>query len=195
MTPEEYKQKQWGKRPPPIDGNGVKKHSFIKSRIKIGKGITNHEEEPKFRLFGKFMIHMPQLHKENILNLKYQSNGPIPSIKPVRVDDNYKEFVLDVIHSGRVNDRHFKSLTEPEQTHFVKITRGAGIIEHLKLKTQNHDKEEEELKRLELLIGEVDAGNDNDKMIKEAKTLIKKFVSNGRINKNKGMDMLMTLEK
>jgi hypothetical protein len=184
-------------------GNGVKaqlthngkKHSFIKSRIKIGKGITNHEEEPKFRLFGKFMIHMPQLHKENILNLKYQSNGPIPSIKPVRVDENYKEFVLDVIHSGRVNDRHFKSLTEPEQIHFVKITRGAGIIEHLKLKTQNHDKEAEELKRLELLIGEVEAGNDNDKMIKEAKTLIKKFVSNGRINKNKGMDMLMTLEK
>jgi len=178
-----------------LRGDGMKKHSFIKSRIKIGKGITSHEEEPKFRLFGKFMIHMPQLHKENILNLKYQSNGPIPSIKPVRVDDNYKEFVLDVIHSGRVNDRHFKSLTEPEQNHFVKITRGAGIIEHLKLKTQNHDKEAEELKRLELLIGEVEAGNDNDKMIKEAKTLIKKYVSNGRINKNKGMDMLMILEK
>jgi hypothetical protein len=176
-------------------GRGMKKQPFIKNRIKIGKGITNHEEEPKFRLFGKFMIHMPQLHKDNILNLKYQSNGPIPSIKPVRVDDNYKEFVLDVIHSGRVNDRHFKSLTEPEQNHFIKITRGAGIIEHLKLKTQNHDKEAEELKRLELLIGEVEAGNDNDKMIKEAKTLIKKYVSNGRINKNKGMDMLMILEK
>ena len=172
-----------------------KKQSFIKSRIKIGKGIEKHIDEPKFRAFGKFMILMPQLRKENILNLKYQSNGPIPSIKPVKIDDNYKEFVIDVLDSGRVNDRHYKSLTEPEQMHFIKITRGAGIFDHLKLKNENHNKETEELKRLELLLGECEAGNDNEKMIKEAKTLIKKYVSNGRINKNKGMDMLMTLEK
>lgn len=164
---------------------------FMKRRIKIGKGIEIKKDEPKFRAFGKYIIHMPQLHNNNILNFKHQSGGPIPSIKAVNVDDNFKEFVLDVINSGRVNERHYESLTEPEKNHFLKTVRGAGIINDLKLKNSNHDKEKEDIERLELLIGEYNAGNDNEKMIKEAKTLIKKYISNGRISRQKGLEMLL----
>jgi len=167
---------------------------FMKRRIKIGKGIEIKKDEPKFRAFGKYIIHMPQLHNNNILNFKHQSGGPIPSIKAVNVDDNFKEFILDVINSGRVNDRHYESLTEPEKNHFLKAVRGAGIINDLKLKNLNHDKEKEDIERLELLIGEYNAGNDNEKMIKEAKTLIKKYVSNGRISRQKGLEMLLEFD-
>ena len=64
----------------------------------------------------------------------------------------------------------------------------------LKFKTPVEDKEEEDIKRLQLLFGELNAGNDNPNMIKECKVLIKKYISNGRINKNKGLEMLMELE-
>jgi len=167
---------------------------FMKRRIKIGKGIEIKKDEPKFRAFGKYIIHMPQLNNSNILNFKHQSGGPIPSIKAVNVDDNFKEFVLDVLNSGRVNDRHYESLTEPEKNHFLKVVRGAGIINDLKLKTKNNDKEKEDIERLELLIGEYNAGNDNEKMIKEAKTLIKKYISNGRISRQKGLEMLLEFD-
>jgi hypothetical protein len=167
---------------------------FIKRRIKIGKGLEVRNDEPKFRQFGKYIIHMPQLRNNNILNLKHKSGGSIPSIKPVYIEDNFKEFIIDILDSGRVNDRHYQSLTEPEQNHFLKAVRGAGIIDDLKLKTKNHDKEQEEIKRLELLLGEVNAGNDNAGILKEARTLIKKYVSNGRISRQKGLDMLLELE-
>ena len=167
---------------------------FIKRRIKIGKGLEVRNDEPKFRQFGKYIIHMPQLRNNNIFNLKHKSGGSIPSIKPVHIEDNYKDFVIDVLDSGRVNDRHYKSLTEPEQNHFLKAVRGAGIIHDLKLKATNQDKEQEEIKRLELLLGEVNAGNDNASIIKEARILIKKYVSNGRISRQKGLDMLLELE-
>jgi len=167
---------------------------FIKRRIKIGKGLEVRNDEPKFRQFGKYIIHMPQLRNNNILNLKHKSGGSIPSIKPVHVDDNYKDFIIDILDSGRVNDRHYTSLTEPEQNHFLKAVRGAGIIDDLKLKTKNNDIEKEEIKRLELLLGEVNAGNDNAGILKEARTLIKKYVSNGRISRQKGLDMLLELE-
>jgi hypothetical protein len=167
---------------------------FIKRRIKIGKGLELRNDEPKFRQFGKYIIHMPQLRNNNILNLKHKSGGSIPSIKPVHVDDNYKEFVIDILDSGRVNDKHYKSLTEPEQNHFLKAVRGAGMIDFLKLKTSNYDKEQEDIKRLELLLGEVNAGNDNAGILKEARTLIKRYVSNGRISRQKGLDMLLELE-
>jgi hypothetical protein len=167
---------------------------FIKRRIKIGKGIEIKKDEPKFRAFGKYIIHMPQLHNQNILNFKHKSGGTIPSIKPVNVNDNFKDFVLDVLESGKVNDRHYESLTEPEKNHFLKVVRGAGIVNDLKLKNANDDKEKEDIERLELLIGEYNAGNDNANMIKEAKVLIKKYVSNGRISRQKGLEMLMEFD-
>lgn len=224
MTPEEYKQKQWGTKPAPTTGQGMKKKKykddsssdednihidinshngknyhmqgdgFIKRRIKIGKGIEINKDEPKFRAFGKYIIHMPQLHNNNILNFKHKSGGTIPSIKPVNIDDNFKDFIIDVLDSGRVNDRHFDSLTEPEKNHFIKVVRGAGIINDLKLKQSNYDAEKKDLDRLDLLLGEINAGNDNTNMIKEAKILIKKYVSNGRISRQKGFDMLAELE-
>jgi hypothetical protein len=126
---------------------------FIKRKIKIGKGIEINKDEPRFRAFGKYIINMPQLHNNNILNFKHKSGGTIPSIKPVNIDENFKDFILDVLNSGRVNDRHFDSLTEPEKNHFIKVVRGAGIMEHLKLKQSNHDFEKKELDRLELLLG------------------------------------------
>jgi hypothetical protein len=223
MTPEEYKHEKWG-TPLPTTGQGMKKkkgkddsssdednihidinshngknyhmngEGFIKRRIKIGKGIELKKDEPKFRAFGKYIIHMPQLHNNNILNFKHKSGGTIPSIKPVEINDNFKDFILDVIDSGRVNDKHYDSLTEPEKNHFIKVVRGAGIIQDLKLKQSNHDAEKEDLNRLDLLLGEIDAGNDNEKMIKEAKVLIKRYVANGRISRQKGFDMLSELE-
>ena len=171
-----------------MDGDGLAK-SFMKRRIKIGKGIEVDKQEPTYKLFGKYVIHIPQLHN-NVLNFRYKSLGP-STIRPVEVDDNFKEFMFDVLESGRVNDRHYKTLTEAERNHFLRAVKGAGIIDTLKLKNENFEKDKEEEERLELLLGEINAGNDNDKIIKEAKTIIKKYISNGKISRQKGLDMLM----
>jgi len=176
-------------------GKGVRKnYAFNGRRIKLGKGVSINKDMPKYREFGKYIVHYPQLIEENVLNLKFPSTGTIPSIKPVHIDDNFKEFIIDVLDWGKVNQRHYDSLTEPEKSHFLKIARGAKVLNTLKFKTPVEDKEEEDIKRLQLLFGELNAGNDNPNMIKECKVLIKKYISNGRINKNKGLEMLMELE-
>jgi ribosomal protein S16 len=174
------------------EGRGTKK-TFKPNRIKLGKGIAI-PEQPKYVEFGKFIIHYPQLTESNILNLKFPSTGTIPHIKPVYIDDNFKEFIIDTLNTGRVNNRHFDSLTEPEKAHFTKIARGAKLTETLNLKPLTEDKEKDELNRLQLILGEINAGNDNDKLLKEARSLVKKYIANGRINKNKGLDILLELQ-
>jgi len=170
-----------------------KEGGFLSRRIKIGKGVSV-ADEPKYREFGKYIVHIPQLKNDNVLNIKFPSTGTIPSIKPVNVDENYKQFFLDVLESGKVNQRHYDSLTEPEKSHFTKVARGAKVMGVLQIKPNDDDEEVKDIKRLELLFGEINAGNDNDKMVKECKMLIKKYIANGRINKNKGLEMLMELE-
>lgn len=176
-----------------INGVGVKdnKYSFVKARIKIGKGLTVNEDEPRFQTFGKYILHIPFLKEKNILNFRYPSTGMIPSIKPVEINDNYKEFILDLLDTGKLNNRHYETLTQPEQEHFIKVARGAKLLDSLKIKNNLEDNETKDLKRLELLYGEYKAGNDNEKMVKEAKGLIKKYIANGGLNKNKGLEMLL----
>ena len=172
-------------------GKGVLK-KFTHTRIKIGKGIEV-EEEPKFKTFGKYIIHMRHLADNNVLNVKFPSGGTIPSIKPVQIDDNFKDFIYDVLNSGKMNERHFNNLTKSEQNHFVKIAKGAKLINKLGIKTNDDLTSEAEVNRFELLKGEYDAGNNNGNLVKELRGLVIKFMKGGRINKKQGMDFLLEL--
>lgn len=171
-----------------VDGLG-----FMNRKIKIGKGIAV-EEQPRYKTFGKYIIHMPYLENDNVLNVKFQSMGSIPSIKPVSIDDNFKEFVLDIMNTGGVNQKHYNSLTEPEKTYFHKIVKGAGLSNTLKFKADDKIDDKKDVKRLDILVGQIVAGNDNDKVLKEAKELIRKCVENGSITRHRGMDLLFQIE-
>ena len=171
-----------------IDGMG-----FMNRKIKIGKGIAV-EEQPRYKTFGKYIIHMPYLENDNVLNVKFQSMGSIPSIKPVCIDDNFKDFILDIMNTGCVNQKHYNSLTEPEKAHFHKIVKGAGLSNTLKFKQDDKIDDKKDVKRLDILVGQVVAGNDNDKVLKEAKELIRKCVENGSITRHRGMDLLFQIE-
>jgi hypothetical protein len=171
-----------------VDGMG-----FINRKIKIGKGIAV-EEQPRYRTFGKYIIHMPFLENDSVLNVKFQSMGSIPSIKPVSIDDNFKEFVMDILNSGQVNQKHYNSLTEAEKAHFHKIVKGAGLTNTLKFKPDDKIDDKKDVKRIDVLVGQIIAGNDNDRVFKEAKELIKKCVANGSITKHKAMDLLFQIE-
>jgi hypothetical protein len=171
-----------------VDGMG-----FMNRKIKIGKGIAV-EEQPRYKTFGKYIIHMPYLENDNVLNVKFQSMGSIPSIKPVSIDDNFKEFILDIMNTGSVNQKHYNSLTEAEKSHFHKIVKGAGLSNTLKFKQDDKIDDKKDVKRLDVLVGQITAGNDNDKVLKEAKELIRKCVSNGSITKYRGMDLLFQIE-
>jgi hypothetical protein len=171
-----------------IDGMG-----FMNRKIKIGKGIAV-QEQPRYRTFGKYIIHIPYLENDNVLNVKFQSMGSIPSIKPVSIDDNFKEFIMDILNTSQVNQQHYNSLTEAEKAHFHKIVKGAGLSNALKFKADDKIDDKKDVKRLDILVGQIVAGNDNDKVMKEAKELIKKCVSNGSITRHRGMDLLFQIE-
>lgn len=166
---------------------------FKAKRIKIGKGVGRVEEQPKYRTFGKYVIHNDQLQEQNRLNFKYPSLGQISHIKPVSVSDNYKEFILDILDSDKMNQKHYESLNPDEKTHFHRVVEGAGLVGKFKLKKLNDDIDEKEANRFEVLKGSMLAGNNNPQMIKELKGLTIKFIKGGKINKKEGEELLYYL--
>jgi len=166
--------------------------TFKHKRIKVGGGVKI-KERPTYSHFGKYIIHIPYLMDKNLFNLKYPSMGSIPSIKPITISDDYKDLVLDVLENGKVNERQLKKLPDHEIRHFEKVVSGAGLNEVLNLKRGNTEQEKKDLDRYYLLRGEIDAGNNADKVIKELRGLIVKFMNDGRVHKSEGLNLLMEL--
>ena len=177
------------------NGEGYKMSGdgFMHRKIKIGKGIEV-QEQPRYKTFGKYIIHIPYLENDNILNFKFPSMGSIPTLKPVNIDDNFKEFILDILETGKVSQKHYDSLTDAEKAHFNKVIKGAGLSNSLQFKADNKIDDKKDLKRLDILLGEINAGNDNDKVKKECKELIKRCVMNGSLPKHKGIEYLFEIE-
>jgi hypothetical protein len=161
---------------------------------KVGKGVKlEKEDNPTYRQFGKYVLHIPYLLNNNTANFKYPSLGSIPSIKPLKISDDYKELLLETLQTGKLNKKELDRLPQSEIKHFEKVAVGAGLVEQLGLKIGTTEEDKADAKRFELLRGEYHAGNNNDKLIKELRQLITKFITNGRIHKNEGLNLLLEL--
>ena len=119
----------------PNKGRGV---DFKATRIpvgKVGKGVKlEKEDNPTYRQFGKYVIHIPYLLNSNIANFKYPSLGSIPSIKPLTISDDYKDLLLETLQTGKLNKKELERLPQSEIKHFEKVAVGAGLVEQLGMK-------------------------------------------------------------
>jgi len=159
----------------------------------VGRGISV-ENQPTYKQFGKYVMHYPHLINNNVLNVKYPSLGSIPSIKPKTITDEYKDFILDIFDSGKMNERIFNTLEDDEKSHFHKMCKGAGLLELFKLKKNDTGEEKDDLDRFNLLKGSFGAGNNSESVMRELRGLITKFIHEGRITKNEGLSLLMEIK-
>jgi hypothetical protein len=162
------------------------------STIKIGRGLSV-KETPSYREYGKYAIHIPQLEQQDLLNVKYKSLGQIPKFKPIPVSDIFRDFILDLLENGKPNARVYTQIAPEERKFFEEMSIGAGVWNGLGLKRTTTSTDEEENKRFELLRGEYVSGNNNPKVISELRRLVVKMMSDGRIRKNQGLELLMEL--
>ncbi len=178
-------------------GGGDSGVAFRATRIpvsKVGKGVKlEKEDNPTYRQFGKYVLHIPYLLNNNTANFKYPSLGSIPTLKPLKISDDYKDLIIETLQTGKLNKKEFERLPQSEIKHFERVVVGAGLVEQLGLKLGNTDEDKTDTKRFELLRGEYLAGNNNADLIKELRHLITKFITNGRIHKNEGLNLLLEL--
>lgn len=160
--------------------------------MKVGRGIAV-KQTPSYKEYGKYAIHIPQLEQQDLLNVKYKSLGQIPKFKPIPVSDVFRDFILDLLENGKPNGRVYTQIAPEERKYFEEMSIGAGVWNSLGLKRTTTSTDEEESKRFELLRGEYLAGNNNTKVISELRKLVVKMMSDGRIRKPQGVELLMEL--
>jgi hypothetical protein len=161
-------------------------------RIKLGKGLSV-KETPTYREFGKYAIHIPQLEEDDILNVKYKSLGGIPKFKPFPVSDIFRDFLLDVLDGKRPSERVYLQIDPKERKAFEDISIGAGVWSGFGLKRTTTNDDEEDRKRFEVLKGIYTAGNNSPQVSQELRRLIVKFINEGKMKRQQGLNLLMEL--
>jgi len=198
---QELFQAKFGQGIKPMMGNGVMNgYRFLgqgvkpisRQRVMVGRGIAV-KETPSYKQYGKYAVHIPQLEQQDILNVKYKSLGQVPKFKPFPVSDIFRDFMLDLLENGKPNSRVYHQICPKERKVFEEMSIGAGVWNGLGLKRTTTSDDEEEAKRFELLKGEYIAGNNNPKVISELRRLVVKMMSDGRIRKAQGLELLMEL--
>lgn len=171
---------------PASQGTGLVR-AYRNRRI-IGHGIRSEPTE-KYAHFGKYLIHLPSL-KKGLLNIKYPSTASIPELRPYNMSSTLQNLLYNMLENERLEIATYNKLNKDEKKYFDKVATMAGLDEQLGIKQTVDDNDREDLKRFELVRGEIISGNDAPQLVDELKRFTIKFMNEGKIRKSDGNQLL-----
>jgi hypothetical protein len=185
-----------------IGGQGVrmtksKMRTMVNGRKPVyGRGIALIEPAEKFVPFGKYYINYPHL-EDGFIQLRFKSKGVLNDEKlrrNVKISKEMKNLMLDLIEKQKVPKQKFEKLNSEEKDLFKYILEITKLKKQLGFGTQEtEDVQDEDEKRFKILIGEMRAGNTNPELKRQLLLLIGKFVTEGRIEKEDGEEIMTQL--
>ena len=144
-------------------------------------------KERNYIQFGIFLLHTTMLNKNKLLVKYSKSFGPVGGIKQTIISNTLKYLLLDLIDSQKINIELQEKLNLDEIQLFEKLLTKSKLIGALNYKKVQIDTDKlifNYKKRLIILQGSFDAGNDNDEIINESKELISKLYNLNELSKD-----------
>jgi hypothetical protein len=165
-----------------IEGNGMRRK--ISGR---GMPILPRNPDKKTLNNGKFTLDLDKL-KRNILSVTYSScRAVIPSLKKEHVSNDVKNMILDIVE-GKYNANLFNKMKQDDQrivSNFVRVLKIPDIdMSEFDTGYQLH---------YEVLLGQVNSGQNNPTIKKELKEYILRAITEGLIPKSQGLTKLFEL--
>lgn len=146
-------------------------------RVYKGRGVESAKN--KYYEFGNYLIQVPQLEK-GFLALKYPSEGPVKEFPKAVISSDFSTLLYEIINTKKFNTKEYNLLEDNEKELFDRLITFAKIsrndIENMSKHRKITDKQRDiDVKRFNILKGEIVAGNDNPNVIKEMKALLIKL--------------------
>ena len=145
------------------DSSGKKIISNGKDLMGFGVGLP--KDIPKGLIpFGRCKLHLYKLYYDNEFVLKDSSGFNIPGVKNVKVSDDFVTIIMKIHNNENVNQSFIKKLSSNEQDLYDLFIFKCGF----KNLDNDHKSKIDKLKsNLEVIQGEIEAGNDNKEILKE----------------------------
>ena len=151
----------------------------VRPPILVASGIRD-TVYPKRRPFGKVALNPHQLYYDNILAVHHIGGGRFNGFQNTKVSDAFVAVLLKLLNSEPVSHQDFKMFNVHERELYDNLIHLAGLhkkVEHNLEHTRKGMKQ-----RLELIEGEIGAGNTNIALKQELKQLLHKMAYGGMIS-------------
>jgi hypothetical protein len=130
--------------------------------------------------FGKTIILLNKLYQNNILSVKDSNNINIQGIPNSKVSDKFVNIILSICNDEEVNKKDIDTLSEKDFILINVLMKKAGLTKKYNI---DNTKAIKLLKdRLELVEGEILAGNTNEEIKKELYDIVFKLANIGATN-------------
>jgi uncharacterized protein YozE (UPF0346 family) len=174
-------------------GSGMGQRRRITGRGSPERGESDEESDEEVsngkKMFlngGKFAVNMEKLRK-NILHVYYvSSRASIPSLKRENISSDTRDVLLDIL-ANKYNDKLFNKL-KPDEQRLI-----STFVRTMKFPIDMKEFDDAYQKNYDVLMGEVNAGNNNPKVKAELKLYILRGISENLIPKAQGQLMLYNL--
>lgn len=135
------------------------------------------------QIFGNKVINLKKLYK-NQLTLRYKNYTRINKYNRVEISDTLVGIILEIIHDKKFNYQLIQKLSESELDFFETMIKDTGLYIILQYdKSKRRDDSIELLQRYKVLIGEINAGNDNNALLEEMQQISYELYKNGKLSR------------
>lgn len=147
---------------------------------------------PKYVKLGRYLIHKGKM-ADDIVSIRRPSGTFVGDFPSQRVSQNLGKVFRSIIGGGVPAFNDLNSLNEEERVYLHKLAKSARIDDKLDIPAPKMEENEKDVRRFEILKGQIMAGQDNREMIKEFKLLLLKLSKKGLVPKGQVKDLLVDL--
>jgi len=158
----------------------------------VGWGIKN-KDIPKEANFGNVKILLNKLFYKNLLSVKTLSNGNIYGFPVFKVSNDFIENIMKMLKNEKLTKYNINSLSDVEQEIYNRLLKLAHLnksydnnIESMVKKIKN---------RVEIITGEIEAGNNNNDLLIELNELLLKLANYGVITQKQAKEHIKTIKR
>jgi hypothetical protein len=139
--------------------------------------------------FGRMLISIKDLYANKLTIRRPDYNAT--TIHRVPISDDMMLAILDIIENNHLNYEYIQQVNEEELLLFEKMLQLSNLYVSLKYnKRKARDTVKELLNRYRVLVGQIQAGNDNDELLNELKELSYVLYKHGKLSKSQFIDNL-----
>jgi hypothetical protein len=130
---------------------------------------------PQNFIFGKIAIDLNKLFYQNVLSIKKHNGHKIIGHRNKKVSDNFVEVIFKMVDDKPISQSDLKNINN-ERLIYDNLIVQSGLNKSKKIPTTIEQTSQEMKDRLGLIVGEIEAGNSNKKLLEELHELLFKMV-------------------
>ena len=150
------------------------------TRELLGLGVKQSDDLPEKVQFGKNILFLKKLFLKNILSIQNKHNVKINGFNNVHVSDNFVKIIMNLINNINFNNNDLQNLSSNERLLLDNLLMLSELNKQF-VTGSSTDSLNKLKKDYEILIGEIESGNNNELLKKKLYHILMKLTHFGAI--------------